>query len=216
LTVSFADDTLRESAPHPRSTPKESIISETPGTFSRDDAVSASLVAIHHLGDGLYNQALVIINGVVNFNEQDGYCTPITGAGSGGSTTFLDPNRYGRGTPEYNEAMLSQRDSEVACLQEAWDWLTGGPQQTPQSVTVVLVGNIGPCIPCQLRIKTFRDMLVSHFGAHVPVEVEVIYDQDDASAKETQRSGIPTTYGYPGLPDSRLADRTLVWRYTVT
>jgi hypothetical protein len=213
LTVHFADDTLRRSAllcPHA----KESVISESTGGQSRDGAISASLVAIHDRGEGLYSQALVIIDGVVNFDGQAGYRTPITKSGSGGTSTFLDPHQYDKDSVEYNETVLSQTDSEVACLQEAWDWLTLGLQGTPQSVAVVLVGNIGPCIPCQKRIKAFRDMVVSRFGARAAVEV--IYDQDDASATDTVRHGIPTTYGYRDLPDSELTDGTLVWSYTVT
>jgi hypothetical protein len=184
--------------------------------MTRDGAVSASLAAIHDRGDGLYNQVLVIINGVVNFDEVAGYCTQVVGAGSGGSDTFLNLAQYQKDSIGYNEARLSGRDSEVACLQDAWDWLTMGLTGTPQSVAVVVVGNIGPCIPCQRRIKAFRDAIVHRFGAAVQVEVEVIYDQDDASAWDTERSNIPTTYGYRDLPDSSLSDGTLVWRYQVT
>lgn len=160
----------------------------------------------------------MIINGVVNFVEEGaGFCTRIMASGSGGTSTFLDPSQYRKDTAEFNEAVLSQADSEVACLQEAWDWLTlGGLQGTPRSVEVVLVGNIGPCVPCQKRIKAFRDMVVRHFGGNVRVEVEVVYDQDDASARDTERHGIPTTYGYRDLPDSQLADGTPVWSYKVT
>jgi hypothetical protein len=158
----------------------------------------------------------VIIDGVVNFDGEAGYRTPIMRAGSGGTSTFLDPHQYGQDTVEHNEAVLSQTDSEVACLQEAWDWLLLGLQRTPQSVDVVLIGNIGPCVPCQQRIKAFRDMVVSRFDGHARAAVEVVYDQDGASATDTMRYDIPTTYGYPGLPDSALTDGTLIWSYKVT
>jgi hypothetical protein len=175
-----------------------------------DAAISAELVKIHACGEGLYSSALVIVNG------QIAYTTRVTGSGSGGTDTFLQLSQYTKGTDEYNEAKLSQTDSEVATLQDVWDMLSeGGVQGLPESVTIVLVCNIGPCNPCKKRLAAFRDKVVQLFP-QAAVSVEVIYDQEGRSEFNTQRRGLPTTYGYPDLPgDDQLSDGTLVWRRKV-
>lgn len=158
---------------------------------------------------------------MVKLDEQAGYRTEVKQAGGGGTDTFLPQGKYGRGTLEGDDARLSSTDSEVASLQDAWDWITEGPigqEYTPTSVTIVLVSNIGPCDPCKERISTFRAMLVQHFAElqlPVNVVVEVVYAQSGGSAHNTTRGTVATTYGYANLPASNLPDGSAVWRMTV-
>src|SRR5438034_7761010 len=106
--------------------------------LSLDGAIALALEDIEKRGDGLYSQVLILTNGAQNFSDEDtSYRSAIFAASSGGSDSFLKASDY------YNpdEAKLSGRDSEVAALQEAWDWLVGHSQV--HSPLVVLVCNIG-------------------------------------------------------------------------
>jgi hypothetical protein len=179
-----------------------------------DQAIANALAGIHAQawnGGGLYSQVLVTIDGVVNLDETNGYCTPIKAAGSGGQNTFLVPNT--------DDARLSQTDSEVASLQDAWDWIIHElPNHHPQprGIWVVLVGNIGPCDSCKIRIANFRTMLKQRYPAPCVVAVEVVYDQANGSANPATRgNGIATTYGYNNLTPRQLPGPS-VWRTVIT
>jgi hypothetical protein len=190
--------------------------------LTRDEAISAALLAIdseiqRNLGRGLYSVALVIIDNVINFDEEAGYQTAVKVAGSGGSDNWLPLDGH---DPGYKEALVSRRDSEVASLDDAWGWLTsGGLQHVPQSISVVLVSNIGPCDGCKRRIINFRDWVTQHFSPYSPglnVQVESVYAQAGASGKPGERGDerIATTYGYPNIAASQLDGRA-VWRHII-
>ncbi|HMH91127.1 MAG TPA: hypothetical protein VK586_08590 [Streptosporangiaceae bacterium] len=186
--------------------------------LTRDGAISGALLAIDgeiqgNLSKGLYSVALVIIDDVINFDNQAGYQTAVKLAGSGGSDNWLPLDKH---EPGYKEALVSHRDSEVASLDDAWDWLTGGgPQHPPQSISVVLVSNIGPCDGCKQRIINFRNYVTQHFPG-VSVQVESVYAQAGASSKPGTRGDekIATTYGYPNIAASQLDGRQ-VWRHVI-
>lgn len=184
---------------------------------TRDGAISAALAAIdskieENRGQGLYSVVLVIIDNIINFDVQAGYQTAVKVAGSGGSDTLLPLGQRDAG---YKEAQISRRDSEVASLDDAWDWLNLGPQHAPQVITVVVVSNIGPCDGCKQRIVNFRNNVVQRFPA-ANVQVESVYAQDGASGKRGTRGheNIPTTYGYPNIVASQLDGRQ-VWRRVI-
>lgn len=178
--------------------------------LSLDGAAALALQAIHAKGEGLFSQVLILTNGAQNFSDEaTSYVSPVFGAGGGGTDTFLKADEY----RNQDEARLSGRDSEVAALQEAWDWLSG---HNASSVLVVLVCNIGPCNACKQRLATFRAGCVPYYGTSLTVQV--IYDQSGGPAKDTTRGEkkIKTTYGYQDAFTHTLGDGTKVWVRTVT
>jgi hypothetical protein len=185
-------------------------MAETHSQLSLDGATALALKTIHAQGEGLFSQVLILTNGAVNFSDGDtSYLSPVFAAGGGGSDTFLKASEY----HNQDEAKLSGRDSEVAALQEAWDWLS---EHDAQSVLVVLVCNIGPCNACRQRLANFRAQCVPYYGAQLTVRV--IYDQSGGAAKDTFRGEkkIKTTYGYGEALTQTLGDGTKVWVHTVT
>ncbi|GAA3107237.1 hypothetical protein [Streptosporangium carneum] len=167
-----------------------------------EQAVVQALADVHARGDGLFSQALVIVNDDVTFDDVNGYRTAVNSAGSGGEAYYSLTAREGHGHPRpdhvsEDEARLSQRDSEVATLQDAYDWLDGqGVTLNVSGVRVVLVGNIGPCDGCKARLNYFLGDVVELFGSKVPVVVDSVYDTSQAH-RQLPRQGITTVYGYP-------------------
>jgi hypothetical protein len=178
--------------------------------LSLDDATILALKEIRAKGEGLYSQVLILTDGAQNFSDPDrSYLSPAFESGGGGTDSFLKASEYSN--PD--EAKLSGRDSEVAALQEAWDWLSG---HQAQSVLVVLVCNIGPCDACKQRLTNFRAACVPFYGPNLTVQA--IYGQSGGSAKPVERGPkkIKTTYGYPAAGQHELSDGTKVWVHTVT
>jgi hypothetical protein len=178
--------------------------------LSLDGATVLALKTIREKGTGLFSQVLILTDGAVDFsNDETSYRSPVYEASSGGSDTFLKASEY----PNKDEAKLSGRDSEVAALQEAWDWLSA---HNAQSVLVVLVCNIGPCNACKQRLTNFRAECARYYGANLTVQV--IYGQSGASAMDTTRGDkkIKTTYGYQNAGAHTLSNQQQVWVHTVT
>jgi hypothetical protein len=99
---------------------------------------------------------------------------------------------------------------EVAAHQslQAWDG-------HPYSVTVILVGNIGPCDGCKARLKVFLYELSAELFPKAFVMVKAVYTGDRCKAGvrgATDR--LETEYGYPDRAEQqefRLDDKTF-WR----
>lgn len=196
-----------------------------------------SLAEIRARGAGLFSRALVMVDGDLSFDEARSYRTPVAGAGAGGTPRYSlteteDPGRGYQGRVEKAQARMSKQDSEVAVLQEAWDWIEGLASSFPQNarIRVVVVGNIGPCTGCKARLKLFRDDLIGLFGPG-RVTVESVYDtsqmfiaKDYEQKYEDYETGttstVSTTYGYEGAtvesclpPDA--AESVSYWLYEV-
>ena len=189
-------------------TPPEALTSDPAAPH-----IAQSLEEIHAKGTSPFSRALVMVNGDLSFNETHSYKTPIAGAGSGGTMRYSltdnkDASRGYQGRVDRGQARMSKQDSEVAVLQEAWDWIEALQSSFPYGahIRVVLVGNIGPCTGCKARLKLFRQDLISVFGPG-RVIVESVYDTsemfdtkdyakmyEDYETKST--STVSTTYGY--------------------
>ncbi|MFB9889092.1 hypothetical protein [Planobispora takensis] len=156
---------------------------------------------------GLYSRILVIVDGTAPVeNEYDScYMTPIAPPGSGqGYYTLTAPQgTEGAERPadiSVDEAKLSQGDSEVAALLDAYEWITtAGFQAATESIRIVLVSNIGPCNACKARLQIFyNDVLTAASDAtsKASITVESIYDTGDAFFDTERGNRIATTYGY--------------------
>ncbi|MFI6604821.1 hypothetical protein ACIBHX_52115 [Nonomuraea sp. NPDC050536] len=177
--------------------------------------IAQSLAEIRTKGAGLFSRALVMVNGDLSFDEAHSYKTPIAGARSGGTTRYSlaetkDASRSYQGRVDKAQARMSKQDSEVAVLQEAWDWIEALHSSFPYGahIRVVVVGNIGPCTGCKARLKLFRQDLIGVFGPG-RVIVESVYDtsqmfitKDYEEKYEDYETGttstVSTTYGYEG------------------
>lgn len=177
--------------------------------------IAQSLAEIRTKGGGLFSRALVMVNGDLSFDQAHSYRTPIAGARSGGTTRYSladakDGSRSYQGRVDKAQARMSKQDSEVAVLQEAWDWIEALHSSFPHGsrIRVVVVGNIGPCTGCKARLKLFRQDLIGVFGAG-RVIVESVYDTSEmfitkayADKYEDFETGttstVTTTYGYEG------------------
>ncbi|WP_214413955.1 hypothetical protein [Sphaerisporangium fuscum] len=177
--------------------------------------VAQSLAEIHTKGAGLFSRALVMVNGNLSFDETHSYKTPIAGARSGGTTRYSltetkDAGRGFQGRVDKAQARMSKQDSEVAVLQEAWDWIEGLHSSFPPGshIRVVVVGNIGPCTGCKARLELFRQDLIDAFGSG-RVIVESVYDTSQMFITKNYEekyedyetgttSTVSTTYGYEG------------------
>lgn len=103
----------------------------------------------------------------------------------------LPPQIWG---PEQERAWQADTDrGEVAAYQElqAWDGY-------PRSVTVFLVGNIGPCDGCKARLKVFLYELSAELFPKALVMVKAVYtgDQCKRGVRGTT-DRLETEYGYP-------------------
>lgn len=184
-------------------------MAETHPEVSLDGAIIGALEDIHKTATGLFSRVLILTNHSQSFgNDETSYISPVFSASSGGTDTFLKVSAY----PNQDDARLSGRDSEVAALQEAADWLEG--HRSAWAAHVILVANIGPCDPCKQRLRNFRAKLAERFGQQLTVQV--IYDQSDASATRTRGANIPSVYGYPNAGQTPLSNQHQVWIYTVT
>ncbi|MER5421338.1 hypothetical protein [Streptosporangium roseum] len=177
--------------------------------------IAQSLAEIRTKGAGLFSRALVMVNGDLSFDEAHSYKTPVAGARSGGTTRYSltetkDAGRSYQGRVDKAQARMSKQDSEVAVLQEAWDWIEALHSSFPHGthIRVVVVGNIGPCTGCKARLKLFRQDLIGVFGPG-RVIVESVYDtsqmfitkdyEEKYEDYETETtSTVSTTYGYEG------------------
>ncbi|WP_049566889.1 hypothetical protein [Nonomuraea sp. SBT364] len=189
-----------------------------PEALTRDPAapqIAQSLAEIHSLGAGLFSRALVMVAGDLSFDEAHSYRTPVAGARSGGTTRYSmtdadDAGRGYEGRVDRAQARMSKQDSEVAVLQEAWDWIEALHASFPHGagIRVVLIGNIGPCTGCKARLELFRQDLISVFGPG-QVIVESVYDTSEmfitknySQKYEDYETGttntVSTTYGYEG------------------
>ncbi|SDM81010.1 hypothetical protein [Nonomuraea jiangxiensis] len=175
--------------------------------------IAQSLAEIRVKGRGLFSRALVMVNGDLSFDEEHSYRTPIAGARSGGTTRYSlaeskDDGRGYQGRVDKAQARMSKQDSEVAVLQETWDWIEALHSSFPDGahIRVVVVGNIGPCTGCKARLELFRQDLIGLFGAG-RVIVESVYDtkqmfmtknyEEKYEDYETgTTSTVSTTYGY--------------------
>jgi hypothetical protein len=186
-------------------------MTDQPTTLSLDGATILALEEIRKKGSGLFSQVLILTSGAQDFsNDETSYRSPIFDASSGGSDSFLKATDY----HNPDEAKLSGKDSEVAALQDAWDWLDGHPQA--YSPLIVLVCNIGPCDACKQRLTNFRAKCDPYYAGNLTVQV--VYGQSGSPAKETTRGPkeIKTTYGYQGAGTYTLGNGTTVWLHTVT
>jgi hypothetical protein len=178
--------------------------------LSLDGAAVQTLNEIRDKGQGLFTRALILINNAQDFSDDStSYLSPVYPASGGGTDTFLRAGTY----HDKDEASLSGKDSEVAALQDAWDWLS---EHNAQSVLVVLVSNIGPCNACKQRLANFRAACAEYYGANLTVQV--IYGQSGGAAKDMVRGEkkIKTAYGYQDAGAHTLSDETKVWVRTVT
>src|ERR1051326_373251 len=155
-------------------------MSQTPTGISLDTAIRQGIEAIRAKKGGLWSQVLILTDNVTSFADTErSYISSLFGASGGDVDTFLE----GQGYPDKDEEKLSRRDSEVAALQDAWDWLTAHDQV--QSVLVVLLCNIGPCNACKQRLANFRAECVPYYGTNLTVQA--IYGQSGGPANETTR-----------------------------
>jgi hypothetical protein len=171
------------------------------------EIIADALDKVHPGWPGLYTQALVMINRDVSFDQVNGYRTNVMEAGSGGgkrySLTSKDMGDHPR--PAHmtqDEARLSQKDSEVASLQDAYDWTVDLAERAQTGtigvwgVHVLVVGNIGPCDGCKARLLCFFKDIVELFDSYpVSVIVDSIYRTTESSRVE-ERRGVATRYGY--------------------
>ena len=185
-------------------------MTDQPSALSLDGATVLALKEIQEKGTGLFSQVLILTNGAQDFSDgETSYRSPIFAASSGGTDSFLKASDY----HNPDEAKLSGKDSEVAALQEAWDWLSGHEQA--YSPLIVLVCNIGPCDACKQRLANFRAACAQYYGANMTVQV--IYGQSGSPAKGTTRgNNIKTTYGYHDAGSHTLSNKQQVWVCTVT
>ncbi|MEU8198328.1 hypothetical protein AB0C10_31565 [Microbispora amethystogenes] len=148
---------------------------------------------------------MVIVDGNIPSagDSENCYLTPVAAPRSGqGYYTLTTAD--GALRPQeisVDEAKLSQQDSEVTTLLDAYEWITEqGLNVATQSIQVILISNIGPCTGCKARVQIFRgDLLAAaqQAGSTVPITVESVYDTPEASRDRTRGNKIPTTYGYP-------------------
>ncbi|KAA9378496.1 hypothetical protein F5972_16775 [Microbispora cellulosiformans] len=148
---------------------------------------------------------MVIVDGnIPSENDSEScYLTPVAAPGSGqGWYTLTRANGAERPAEiSLDEARLSQQDSEVGTLLEAYGWIKErGLAVAAESIQVILISNIGPCTGCKARLRIFySDLLAAAEEAvsTVPITVESVYNTPEASRDRTRGNMIPTTYGYP-------------------
>ncbi|MFC6581819.1 hypothetical protein [Planomonospora parontospora] len=167
---------------------------------------------------------MVIVDGNVPSEGDAEHCylTPVAAPRSGQGYYTLTAKDGAQRPPEISpdEAKLSQSDSEVAVLLEAYEWITDqGLQVATESIEVILISNIGPCTGCKARLQIFYgDLLAAagEVGSKVLITVESIYNTPEASRNRTRGNQIPTTYGYPdsvATPYTVLGQQGTYWRY---
>ncbi|MEV0391443.1 hypothetical protein [Nonomuraea sp. NPDC050643] len=157
------------------------------------------------LEPGLYSRIMVIVDDNIpsEGNDENCYLTPVAPPKSGQGYYTLTATDGAQRPAEISldEAKLSQQDSEVATLLEAYEWITErGLAKDTKSIQVILISNIGPCTGCKARLKIFYgDLLTAadEKGVKVTITVESVYDTPEASRDRTRGNKIPTTYGYP-------------------
>lgn len=183
------------------------------GSDARTQAIVRELAVVHQLAakdhqvgePGLYSRIMVIVDGNIPSQGDDESCylTPVAAPKSGqGYYTLTRADGAERPAEiSVDEAKLSQQDSEVTTLLEAYEWMTGrGFDVAAQSIQVILISNIGPCTGCKARLRIFQSDLLAaakEAGSNVPFIVESVYDTPEASLDRTRGNKIPTTYGYP-------------------
>ncbi|WP_405085055.1 hypothetical protein [Microbispora sp. NBC_01389] len=148
---------------------------------------------------------MVIVDGNIpsEGDSENCYLTPVAAPRSGqGYYTLTTADGAARPAEiSLDEAKLSQQDSEVTTLLEAYEWITDqGFNVAAESIQVILISNIGPCTGCKARVQIFHGDLLSaaqQAGSKVPITVESVYDTPEASRDRTRGNQIPTTYGYP-------------------
>ncbi|MFI6709024.1 hypothetical protein ACIBF7_21485 [Nonomuraea sp. NPDC050478] len=183
-----------------------------------DQVVVQALTDVHAQHQGLFTQVLVMVDSDVSFDDANSYRTAVKAAGSGGeerySLTSASKGAHPRPSGiSADEARLSSRDSEVAALQDAYDWIEGqGTQlQNVRTIHVLVVSNIGPCDACKKRLEYFCDDVVRLFDKHVEVMVDSVYDTA-AAGTTMNRSGFDSTYGYSGATACTTASGKKFWR----
>ncbi|WP_327045590.1 hypothetical protein OG320_28495 [Microbispora sp. NBC_01189] len=148
---------------------------------------------------------MVIVDGNIpsEGDSENCYLTPVAAPRSGqGWYTLTTADGAARPAEiSLDEAKLSQQDSEVTTLLEAYEWITDqGFNVAAKSVQVILISNIGPCTGCKARVQIFHSDLLAaaqQAGSKVPITAESVYDTPEASRDRTRGNHIPTTYGYP-------------------
>ncbi|WP_182881200.1 hypothetical protein [Microbispora sp. H10949] len=183
------------------------------GSDARTQAIVRELAVVHQLAakdhqvgePGLYSRIIVIVDGNIPSQDDDESCylTPVAAPRSGQgyyTLTKADGAKRPAGISE-DEARLSQQDSEVTTLLDAYYWITDrGFDVAAQSIQVILISNIGPCTGCQARLRIFHgDLLAAaqQTGSKVSITVDSVYDTPEAFRNRTRGNKIPTTYGYP-------------------
>jgi hypothetical protein len=179
----------------------------------------------HQVGEpGLYSRIMMIVDDNVpsEGDHESCYLTPVAAPRSGqGYYTLTMTDGAVRPTEiSLDEAKLSQQDSEVATLLEAYEWITGqGLNVATESIQVILISNIGPCTGCKARLQIFDgDLLVAaeQAGSKVLITIESVYNTPEASRDRTRGNQIPTTYGYPNAvmtPYAISAQQGTYWLY---
>ncbi|MFI6290433.1 hypothetical protein ACIBEJ_02550 [Nonomuraea sp. NPDC050790] len=188
--------------------------SHAQGPDLRTQAIVRELAVIHELAakdhqvgePGLYSRIMVIVDGNIpaEGDSDNCYLTPVAAPRSGQGYYTLTATEGAERPREISldEAKLSQQDSEVTTLLDAYEWIADqGFKVAAQSIQVILISNIGPCTGCKARLQIFyRDLLAAagHSGSQVPITVESIYNTPEASLDRTRGvNKVPTTYGYP-------------------
>jgi hypothetical protein len=108
-----------------------------------------------------------------------------------------EPDSYGIGEGDDDAEMgASVRDSEVATLNAVWRSLVESRHyiQTGHRIDIVVVGNMGPCNGCKIRLRNFLRLLRQNFR-YVNFSVEVNYM---TRPNDVWRQHMPTTYGDHG------------------
>ncbi|WP_157247032.1 hypothetical protein [Nonomuraea typhae] len=201
---------------------------------ARTQAIVRELATIHeHAGrdhrvgePGLFSRIMVIVDGNVPSEGDSASCylTPVKAPRSGEGYYTLTANNGAVRPAEISvdEAKLSQQDSEVATLLDAYDWITEqGLKVATQSLQVILISNIGPCTGCKARLQIFYSDLLSAAAearSTVAITVESIYNTPEASRDSTRGNAIPTTYGYPSAartPYNISGNQGAYWLHTL-
>ncbi|MEO3888385.1 hypothetical protein [Nonomuraea sp. B5E05] len=179
----------------------------------------------HQVGEpGLYSRIMVIVDDdIPSEGDTDScYLTPVAPPQSGQGYYTLAAADGAARPPEISvdEAKLSQKDSEVATLLDAYEWVAEqGLAVAKQSIQVILISNIGPCTGCKARLQIFhRDLLdkAVEVESKVSISVESVYDTPEASRNRTRGKEIATTYGYPNAvqtPYTVSTQQGMYWRY---
>ncbi|MFG1943990.1 hypothetical protein [Nonomuraea sp. NPDC048826] len=184
-----------------------------------DKIISAALSDVHASAEGLYTQALIMVNDDVTFNQENSYQTAVKTASSGGEALYSLTSKSQDAHPRphdisEDEARLSSHDSEVAALQDAYDWITGQAITLKEvhKVHVLVVGNIGPCDACKKRLELFFNDIVQTFEGKVTVIVDSVYDTPESN-KQAKRHNVASVYGYAKATGHTTSAGKQYWRF---